>query len=135
MFERQIYICRFHQAFFTYRSFVKFCIQRQFWNLEYRGKKVIVFVFPVLGFFVAKFSFEIVNCQVKQRNGRAKCKMHKILAHLFRLLDFQVYMTLSPNPLPSLFSTHLTTSTSQLSRSLAIHVHVALALCSYPTDL
>ena len=30
----------------------KIHILRQFWNLEYPGKKVIIFVFPVLGFFI-----------------------------------------------------------------------------------
>ena len=35
----------------------------------------IIIVFPVLGFFIVKLSFEILNCRVKQRNCRVKCEL------------------------------------------------------------
>ena len=44
---------------YSVKSFlVRFHFKRQFLNLEYRGKKNIIFVFPVLGFFMVKLSFE-----------------------------------------------------------------------------
>ena len=56
------------------RILVCFHIWRQFWNLEYQGKKVIIFVFPVLSFCIVKLSFEF-NSPNKQRNCRTKWKL------------------------------------------------------------
>ena len=78
---------KFLQAIFTYIDFTKLSFKispfailsnfvRQFWNLEYKGKKVIIFVFlTVAGFFMVKLSFEIWNCSVRQQNCWAKCKL------------------------------------------------------------
>ena len=44
-------------------------------TFEYKGKKVIMFVFEVFDFFMVKFSFENESCRAKQRNCRAKCKL------------------------------------------------------------
>ena len=38
-------------------------------SLGLRTKKVIIFVFTILEFFMVKLSFQILNCRVKQSKG------------------------------------------------------------------
>ena len=51
-------------------------IFKQFWNLKYQGKNVIILVFLVLGLFMVKLSFEILDCRVKHQNAElhANCR-------------------------------------------------------------
>ena len=71
---------------YSVKSFlVRFHFKRQFLNLEYRGKKNIIFVFPVLGFFMVKLSFEFC---------RAKCELPcKYLAPLSYELIYAVCLS------------------------------------------